>query len=245
MAIGAKHAGTNDEFFIQNTTGGIVDFGTRKPVTFGKPDEGGSMRRTIRRHGRIGALIVAAAMLAACSGSSSDDSSAPTEPTESSTTAPAPDTSVAAPTTDSTEAPAQPANGIGWTLSQRESAGSTTTELTGERCGTQIVDGTWTFTSVTTDPAIGRLVGNFTIDADDQGGGSFTLVMEIDSPMIASDEARASGVVNWDLRDDGSLEFNLFADGPSLTFTNGVQDSSASIDVSSEFDPILWQTGTC
>ena len=201
-----------------------------------------SSTRGIRR---LSVMALAAVALTACSGSSSDDSTATTGPTESSTTAPAPDTSVAELTVDSTEAPAQPANGIGWTLSQRESAGSTTTELTGERCGSQIVEGAWTFTSITTDPAIGRLVGNFTIDADDQGGGSFTLVMEIDSPMIASDEARASGVVNWDLRDDGSLEFNLFADGPSLTFTNGVQDSSASIDVSSEFDPILWQSGNC
>ena len=202
------------------------------------------MARGIRMTRRIGVMAIALASIGACSTSSSTDDAA-----ESTTTTDQVTTSALTPVgTESTTLPNAPATttgdgGPGWTFSSTDVSGDDSL-WTGERCGTQIVEGTWIMTHDMVDDVLGNGTSTITIEADANGGGTYELYSFINSTSGSLVEGRAGGTVQWELFDDGNVEFNLTNTEILVTYLDGAEVDLGGKKLS-EYEPMLWTTGTC
>jgi hypothetical protein len=114
----------------------------------------------------------------------------------------------------------------------------------GERCGTQIVDGTWVLTSESPDDLLGDLSSTITIEANADGTGTYEFYSGGQSTSGSFVEGRAGGTVLWQLLESGDVEFNLTNTEILTTFLDGVE-----VDIGGKtlvaYDPMVWVAGTC
>lgn len=207
------------------------------------------MARGMRVTRRIGVMVIALASIGACSTSSSTDDAADS----TTTTTDQVTTSALTPIgTDPAASPSAPpstppgaveSSDVGWTFSSTDVSGDDSL-WTGERCGTQIVEGTWVMTHDMVDDGLGNGTSTITIEADPSGGGTYEFYSFINSKSGSLVEGRASGTVQWELFDDGNVEFNLTNTEILVTYLDGAEVDLGGKKLS-EYEPMLWTTGTC
>ena len=203
---------------------------------------------TRRRHRSfVLGLAVAVVSVAGCSDSSPSSSNTAAESSTSTSAATTSATNEPAVVASTSSVPsggsASSGTGEGWTISTTDVSGDDSL-WTGERCGTQIVDGTWVLTSESPDDLLGDLSSTITIEANPDGTGTYEFYSGGQSTSGSFVEGRAGGTVLWQLLENGDVEFNLTNTEILTTFLDGVE-----VDIGGKtlvtYDPMVWVAGTC